>query len=80
MASVTADFGPSSVLIQGQNAPLREHPVPLPSGRESILDKTAKGYIKNSVSYNLIKSKFSRLISNRIAIISGSYRKKGGKT
>jgi hypothetical protein len=32
MASVTADFGPSSVLIQGQNAPLRENPVPLPIG------------------------------------------------
>ncbi len=32
MAPVTADFGPSSVLIQDQNAPLREHPVPLPIG------------------------------------------------
>ena len=40
MAPVTADFGPSSVLIQGQNAPLREHPVPLPADGESILDKT----------------------------------------
>jgi len=39
MAPVTADFGPSSVLIQGQNAPLREHPVPLPADKESILDK-----------------------------------------
>ena len=39
MAPLTADFGPSSILIQGQNTPLREHPVPLPLGAKSVLDK-----------------------------------------
>ena len=35
MASLTADFVPSSVLTHGQNTPLREHPVHLPPHRES---------------------------------------------
>jgi hypothetical protein len=38
MASLTADFGPCAILLQGQNTPLQEHSVPLP-----YLEKTDFG-------------------------------------
>jgi len=33
------DFGPSAILPQGQNTPLREHPVPLTIKYKTVLDK-----------------------------------------
>ncbi len=46
VASLTADFGPSSILIQCQNTPLREHAVLLPVVKEAILAKSVSLYEK----------------------------------
>ena len=63
MAPVTADFGPSSVLIQDQNTPFREHPVPLPIG----LGK----HPKRRKYILVVLSHFIHEVSNRESIYFG---------